>query len=228
MQCLLIDDERIARRELRRLLAAHPGIEIAGEARSADEALSMMERLAPDLLFLDIHMPGLNAFEFLEKLEDPPQVIFTTAYDSYALRAFEVGAMDYLVKPIAPERLAGALERLKPAGRTAALERVFVKDNQRCWLVPVAEIYLLESEGNYTRLYFGKERALILRSLSALEARLDPAVFFRADRKYIINLKYVRAVRPGLGNGLTITLQDGQSIVLSRRRSLLFREMLSF
>jgi two-component system LytT family response regulator len=227
MKSLIIDDERIARTELRRLLAAHPVIEIAGEARNGEEALVLMDRLVPDLLFLDIHMPGMGAFDFLEKLENVPQVIFTTAYDSFALRAFDVGALDYLLKPISPERLAAAIEKLRIHDRTPRLNQVFVKDNNRCWLVPVSDIHLFESEGNYTRLYFGRERPLILRSLAALQARLDPVTFFRADRKHIVNLKWVQTVEPSAGNGLLITLKDGLKVEMSRRRSLEFKEILS-
>jgi two-component system LytT family response regulator len=226
MKSLIIDDERIARQELRRLLTAHSSVKIEGEARNGQEALILVGRVVPDLVFLDIHMPGMNAFEFLERLDDVPQVIFTTAFDSYALRAFDVGAVDYLVKPISPERLAMALRRLKPINTAQCLSQVFVKDNNRCWLVQVPDIYLLESEGNYTRLYFGKERPLILRSLVALQARLDPAVFFRTGRSHIINLKWVQNVEPTVGNGFLITLRGGLKIEMSRRRSTEFRDIL--
>lgn len=168
MKALIIDDERLARLELRRLLAAHPEVEIAGEARSGTEALEIIADLAPDLIFLDIQMPGMTGFELLESLEDVPQVIFTTAYDRYAIRAFEVNALDYLLKPIAPERLAAALARVHPRAETARLEQVFVREGECCWIVRLPEIFLLESEGNYVRLYFGNERPLIRRSLSAL------------------------------------------------------------
>ena len=227
MKVLIIDDERIARQELRRLLAAHPGIEVAGEARTGEEALALMRRSLPDVLFLDIHMPGMSAFELLQELEDVPQVVFTTAYDTYALRAFDAGAVDYLVKPIAPERLAAALLKLRPPLATPRLSRVFVKENDRCWLVQVSDIYLLESEGNYTRLYFGTEQPLVPRSLSMLQERLDPAMFFRAGRKQIVNLKWVEGVEPGIGDGLLITLRGGRKVEMSRRQSVQFREALS-
>jgi two-component system LytT family response regulator len=154
-------------------------------------------------------------------------LVFTTAYDSYALKAFDVGAADYLVKPISPERLATAIDRLRPSHPTACLDRVFVKDNNRCWLVGIADIYLLESEGNYTRFYFGKERPLILRSLATLQSRLNPAMFLRAGRRQIINLKWVQRVEPSAGNGLLVTLKNGLKVEMSRRRSLEFREILS-
>ena len=227
MKALIIDDERLARLELRRLLAAHPEVEIAGEARSGTEALAMIADLAPDLIFLDIQMPGMTGFELLESLDDVPQVIFTTAYDQYAIRAFEVNALDYLLKPIAPERLAAALARVHPRAETARLEQVFVRDGERCWIVRLPDIYLLESEGNYARLYFGSERPLIRRSLNTLEAQLDPAMFFRADRKRIVNLKWIEKVDVGISGGLVVTLRGGRTVEMSRRQSARLREAMS-
>jgi two-component system LytT family response regulator len=227
MKALIIDDERLARLELRRLLAAHPEVEIAGEARSGTEAPAMIADLAPDLIFLDIQMPGMTGFELLESLDDVPQVIFTTAYDQYAIRAFEVNALDYLLKPIAPERLAAALARVHPRAETARLEQVFVRDGERCWIVRLPDIYLLESEGNYARLYFGSEHPLIRRSLNTLEAQLDPAMFFRADRKRIVNLKWIEKVDVGISGGLVVTLRGGRTVEMSRRQSARLREAMS-
>jgi two-component system LytT family response regulator len=226
MKALIIDDERLARLELRRLLAAHPEIEIAGEARDGEEALALAPQLAPELLFLDIQMPGMTGFDLLERLEDLPQVIFTTAYDAYAIRAFEVNALDYLLKPIAPARLAAALARVKPKER-GRLEQVFVRDGERCWIVRLTDIFLMESEGNYTRLYFGTERPLIRRSLNSLEEQLDPALFFRAGRGEIINLKWVDKVDIAVPGGLTLTLRGGRQVEMSRRQSVRLREVLS-
>lgn len=226
MKALIIDDERIARQELLRLLAAHPEIEVVGEARTGEEALALINRSFPDVLFLDIHMPGMSAFDLLQKLEDVPQVIFTTAYNTYALKAFDAGALDYLVKPVAPKRLAAAVTKLRPLITPARLNQIFVKDNERCWLIPVSDIFLLESEGNYTRLYFGKQRPLIPRSLSALHQRLDPAIFFRTGRKHIVNLAHVESVEDGVGAGLLIHLRGGLKVEMSRRQSVLFREVL--
>jgi len=227
MKALIVDDERIARQELRRLLAAHPGVEVAGDARSGQEALELIPKLAPDLVFLDIQMPGMTGFELLERLDDVPQVVFTTAYDEYAIRAFEVNALDYLLKPIAPARLAAALERVRPRTAPLRLEQVFVRDGERCWILPVADILLLESEGNYTRVYFGQERPLIPRSLAALEARLDPAMFFRAGRKHLLNLKWVERVDSGVAGNLVVTLRNGPTVAMSRRQSARLREALS-
>ena len=242
MKALLIDDERIARAELRRLLGAHPEIEIVGEARNGKEAQEQIAALAPDVIFLDIQMPGMSGFELLERLDEPPQVIFTTAFDQHALKAFEANALDYLLKPIAPERLANAVKKLQPA-RTAPvapasasaataptntpLDRVFVRDGDRCWMVQFTDIVLLESEGNYTRLYFGANKPLIPRSLTVLEERLDPAIFFRASRQHMVNLRAIERIDPGISDNLIVSVKGGHKIDMSRRQSLRLRELMS-
>lgn len=227
MNALIIDDERIARQELKRLLSAHPDIEIVGEANTGEQALELISQFGPDVIFLDVQMPGMSGFELLEHLDDVPQVIFTTAYDEYALKAFEVSALDYLVKPVAPARLSAAIAKLRPRRDRVRPERVFVKEGERCWLVRVSDIFLLESEGNYTRLHFGNERPLIYRSLAALEERLDPTVFFRAGRKYILNVKWVESVETGISGNLVAKMRNGKNVELSRRQSIRFREALS-
>lgn len=236
MKALIIDDERIARAELRRLLAVHPDIEIIGEARNGNEALDLIRSLAPELIFLDIQMPGMSGFDLLERLDEAPQVIFTTAFDQHAVKAFETNALAYLLKPIAPARLESALEKLRqaapPAGKPATagapmLDRVFVRDGERCWLVKLADIVLLESEGNYTRLFFGSDKPLIPRSLATLEERLDPAVFFRASRQHMVNLKAITRLDPGVSDNLIVTLSSGHKIEMSRRQSLRLREILT-
>jgi len=227
MKAIIIDDERLARAELRRLLAAHPEIEIAGEACNGDEALALIAQPSPDLLLLDVQMPGLTGFDVLERLDDVPQVIFTTAYDAYAIKAFEVNALDYLMKPIAPARLATALAKVRPRSGPTRLERVFVRDGDRCWIVALPDIFLLESEGNYTRVCFNGQRPLIRRSLNSLEAQLDPAVFFRANRQQILNLKWIDKVDLGVAGGLSVTLRGGRAVEMSRRQSGRLREILS-
>jgi len=215
MRTLIIDDEPLARWELRRLLRPHPSLVVVGEARDAEEAQRMIRQLNPELLFLDIQMPGPDGFELLESLgTHVPQVIFTTAYHQHALRAFEVNALDYLLKPIAADRLALAIRRLLPSRP----EQIFVQDGDRCWVARLDEIYLLESEGNYTRLYFGQERPLIRRSLNALERQLDHR-FFRANRRQILSLAWIGQVQPAANGALVVTLRKGLPVTLSRRRA---------
>ena len=233
MKALLIDDERLARRELRRLLAAHPEIEIAGEAENATAALPLIAAHRPDLIFLDIQMPGASGFELLAQIPPPvPRIIFTTAHDAHALRAFEVNALDYLLKPIAPERLATALARLNaepdpPATPLRESDRVFLRSDGRSWFVTLSDVRLLESVGNYTRVCFSTERVLIHRTLAALEARLPAAIFFRANRSQIVNLRAVEQVEDWFSGGLRLRIAGGERVEISRRRAAQFRQQAS-
>jgi two-component system, LytTR family, response regulator len=230
---MIIDDEPPARRELRRLLSGFPWVEVVGEAGNVDEAAEMVEKLTPELLFLDIQMPGGSGFDLLTRLEDVPQVIFTTAHDEHAVRAFKVDALDYLLKPIEPARLAEALGRVRSsqAARTArrdpVLEQIFVRDGDRCWFVPLREVRLLSSEGNYIRLSWGMANPLLGRALAALEQRLDPNRFFRANRRQIINLDFIENVELGANGRLHAQLRDGPEVEISRRQARLFKTKMS-
>ena len=241
MKALLIDDERLARNELRRLLAVHPDVEIVGEAVDVEDALKKIAELKPALIFLDVQMPGADGFSLLEQLELPlPAVIFTTAYDEFAVKAFEFNALDYLLKPVDPNRLVAALERLRhretaapaeggvaPTSRLTLEDKVFVREGDRCWFVPVKSIRLLESEGNYTRLHFDDQKPQLFRSLTAMEERLDPRNFFRANRKQVINLTWVEGIEPWFSGGLLVKLKGGPKVELSRRQAQDFRERMS-
>jgi two-component system LytT family response regulator len=239
MKALLIDDERLARSELRRLLASFPEIQIAGEAAQCSQARTLMAELKPDLLFLDVQMPGQSGIEFLESLEPPvPHVIFTTAYDEFAVKAFELNAIDYLLKPVDPSRLSAAVERLPGArkgqapgapdpGVLRASDKVFVREGERCWFVEVGQIRLLESEGNYTRIHFGEAQPQLFRSLNAMEERLDPKFFFRANRRQIINISWIAKIEPWFSSGLLVNLTGGAKVELSRRQAQEFRERMS-
>ena len=230
---MIIDDEPPARRELRRLLTSFPWVEIVGDAGNVDQAAEMVETLTPELLFLDIQIPGGSGFDLLTRLEDVPQVIFTTAYDEHAVRAFKVDALDYLLKPIEPARLAEALGRVRitQAERTprpdSILEQIFVRDGDRCWFVPLREVRLLSSEGNYIRLSWGKSQPLLGRALAALEQRLDPNRFFRANRRQIINLDFIENVELGVNGRLHAQLRDGPEVEVSRRQARLFKTRMS-
>lgn len=243
MKTLLVDDSRLARSELRRLLLPYPEIQIVGEARDADEAQDLVEQLAPKLLFLDIQMPGRDGFELLEQLERVPQVIFTTAYNEYGLKAFEYNALDYLLKLIQPQRLETAIEKVQeqlnrpqdklPLEEQAKRllhehEQVFVRDGERCWFIQLSEVKLMEVCGNYSRLHFGNERPLIQRSLNYMEQRLDPKLFFRASRQQIVNLKWIDRIVSWFRGSLKLYLRDGGEVEVSRRQTQRFKELLSF
>jgi len=229
MKAIIVDDEPPARRELRRLLTDFPWIEIIGEAGNIAQAAPMIEALSPGLVFLDIQMPGGSGFDLLTRLEHLPRVIFTTAHDEHAVRAFEVNALDYLLKPIDPARLAAALARVgsanvaRPTQPDAALEQLFVRDGPRCWFVPLREVRLLTSEGNYVRLSWGKTQPLLGRALATLEQRLDPNRFFRANRRQIINLDFIENVELGDSGRLHVQLREGPEVEISRRQARLFK-----
>lgn len=240
MKALIIDDERLARKELISLLSDYDCIEVAGEAVNADDAYEKIKELQPDLLFLDIQMPGKTGFELLQMLDDVPHVIFTTAYDEYAIKAFEVNALDYLLKPVQTERLRESINKLTAAvekrekrddrERTEKLgpnDQVFVKDGEKCWFVRLSKIRLFESDGNYIKVYFDNQKPMIHKSLNALDERLDDKVFFRANRKHMINLNWVENIEPWFNGGLMVTLQGGEKVEVSRRQATRFKDMMS-
>ncbi len=241
-RAIIIDDERLARNELKKLLLDFPDVEIVAEASNAKEGIEKIEEFNPDLIFLDIQMPGKTGFEMLSELDRAPHVIFTTAYDDYALKAFEVNALDYLLKPIEPKRLQDALHKVEVAeekenaatvasvvNRTVLTEddQVFVKDGERCWFVKLNEIRLFESVGNYAKVYFSTNKPLILKSLNSLEERLEEKTFFRANRKHIINMRWIEKIEPYFNGGLLVELRGGEKIEVSRRQTVKFKEMMS-
>ena len=229
MKVAIIDDERLARSELRRLLDDHPSFEVVAEAASVADGIHAIRAMSPDLVFLDISMPDGTGFDLLAALERAPAVIFTTAHDQHALRAFDANALDYLLKPIEPARLAQALQKCRgeaaPATALASDGKVFIQDGERCWFVQIDQIVLLESEGNYTRVYFDHNRPLLLRSLSQMEERLDPQHFMRVSRKHIVNLRFVRYVGPAPSGGLVLRLEGGLNVDMSRRRAAEFKQL---
>lgn len=239
MKALIIDDERLARKELTNLLQEYPEIEIVGEAVNAEDAEEKIQSLKPDLLFLDIQMPGKTGFELLESLDTVPDVVFTTAYDEYALKAFDFNALDYLLKPIEPERLKETITKLlnrtkkeeapmEPASqKLGPQDRVFVKDGDKCWFVKLENIRLFESDGNYIKIYFDNFKPMIHKSLNALDEKLDDRSFFRASRKHIINLTWVESIESWFNGGLMVVLRGGDKVEVSRRQAARFKEMMS-
>ena len=239
---IIIDDERLARAELRKMLSDYPEIEILAEASHVDEGVNLIHQHDPQILFLDIQMPEKSGFDLLQELDRVPLVIFTTAHDEFAIKAFEVNALDYLLKPIDPNRLSDVVQKINSEDekedfndeyrneKRAMLsdsDQVFVKDGEKCWFVTLSEIRLFESVGNYARVFFGSNKPLILKSLNALEERLDPKTFFRANRKHIVNLRMIDKVEPFFNGGLLLEIKGGEKIEVSRRQAVRFKEMMS-
>ncbi len=236
MKALIVDDTRLARQELQFLLQNHKEVDVIGEAENADEAKSMIEELKPDLVFLDIQMPDKDGFELLEMLDEVPQIIFTTAYSEYAIKAFDYNALDYLKKPITDDRLSVALQRVieniekseEPKDVLNENSQVFVKDGEKCWFVTLKDVRLFEIWDNYTRIYFDEHKPMIPKTLQYMESRLDPKIFFRANRQQIINMKWIDKIEPWFSGTIRLYLKDGTEIEVSRRQTSRFKDLMSF
>lgn len=236
MKAIIVDDERLARLELRNLLAAYKDIEIIAESSDAADALEKINQLKPDVIFCDIQMPGKTGLELVEEISGMIDVVFVTAYDEHAIKAFELNAFDYLLKPVNPERLAETIKKLSIKESSlktdndsplSTKDHIFVKDGDKCWLVKLEDIRLFESEGNYVRVYFDNFKPLILRSLNSLESRLCEKEFFRVSRKHIVNLNYVASIENWINGGLNMRLKDGKEIEVSRRQTTKLKDLMS-
>ncbi|MBK9284603.1 MAG: response regulator [Sphingobacteriaceae bacterium] len=236
MKAIIIDDERLARQELKSLLAQYKEIEIIAECADATDAVAKISELKPDVIFCDIQMPGKTGLEMVEEISGAVDVVFVTAYDEHALKAFELNAFDYLLKPVQPQRLAETIKKLtikegvsKPENNTplTTADMVFIKDGDKSWFVKMIDIKLFESEGNYVRVYFDNNKPLILRSLNSLDSRLSEKDFFRASRKHIINLNYIESVEQWFNGGLNVKLKDGREVEISRRQAVKLKDMMS-
>ncbi|MDG2226181.1 MAG: response regulator [Flavobacteriales bacterium] len=240
MRAIIIDDERLARKELKSLLKDYHEIDIVDECASPEEALKSIEKHNPDLLFLDIQMPEKTGFDLLQELDKSPKVVFVTAFDEYAVKAFEVNALDYLMKPVDPERLKETMAKVlyedieedelydvPDRGILSSNDQIFIKDGEKCWFIHLKDVRMFESEGNYVRIYFETFKPLVLKSLNGLEERLDQKLFFRANRKYIINLKWVSHIENWFNGGLQVVLKDGEKVEISRRQAVKFKALMS-
>lgn len=228
IKAVIVEDSRLARKELKELLKDFPQIELIGEAGNAEEAIEMIKQLSPDLIFLDIHLPGKSGFEILQELDRVPMVIFTTAFDQYALQAFEYNTIDYLLKPIAPERLGQAIAKVEgqlaksnvplKRDKLTVNDRIFLKDGPKCWFVTLNEVHFFESKGNYTQVHFENNCPLVLRSLQQVEETLDDQQFIRVNRQQIVNVRFIKDVAEWFSGGLKLTLSTGDTVEVSRRQ----------
>jgi len=225
IKTLIIDDERGARQELMRMLKSYPQIRVLGEAANADEAEQLIGLLKPELIFLDIQMPGRSGFDLLENLVYLPQVIFVTAFDSYAVQAFEVSAMDYLMKPVRDERFKSAIDKAIEKISIDDGTAIFVKGKGKYHLIKWKDVHLIESVENYARLFFGKEQVLLKTSLNKLEENPDCERFFRASRSILFNLDYISSIKKD-DEGMFVELKTGNLIRISERRAVKLRSLI--
>ena len=234
MKVIIVDDERLARKELSSLLNEFKFIDIIEESANADDAKIAIEKHKPDLVFLDIQMPEKTGFDLLEELDYIPNVIFVTAYDDFAIKAFEVNAFDYILKPVDPKRLEESLKKIQDLLKEDQIhsgseklnyqDQIFIKDGEKCWFVKLENVVYFESVGNYVKVHFEGNKPMLLRSLNKIEDRLDEKQFFRANRKIIVNNKWIGKVDNWFSGGLKLTLDNGEEVEVSRRQAQKFRE----
>ena len=231
---IIVEDSRLARNELKDLLKEIPEVEIIAEAENADIAFELINSKSPDLIFLDIQLPGKDGFQLLEMLENVPMVVFTTAFDEFAIKSFEYNTLDYLLKPINPKRLSQAIEKVKQklSEKTEKQDKkldlddqIFIKDGEKCWMVKISEIYLFEVEGNYTKVFFRNEKAVLTRSLNIIEKKLPQEKYFRANRNTIFNINYIQNIENWFSGNLMIKLPNDNQVEISRRQAVLFKEI---
>lgn len=232
IKTILIDDEPLAVAELQSMLKGHDDIEVIAVSHEVSDSIEKVQRLRPQLIFLDINMPGKNGFDLLGELDEAPEVIFVTAYDQYAIKAFDVNALDYILKPVNPDRLSEAIAKVRKRfsesktteERLTIQKRIFIKDGDQCYFVPLSEIYFIESVGNYARVYYQDKKPLLHKSLNYLEEKLPDEFFFRASRQQMFNISFVKNIVPFFSNTLRVELQGGVKVDLSQRQSIKFKE----
>ena len=233
-KCLVVEDSRLARKELVQLLHELNSFKFIKEAANGEEALILLEQFQPEVIFLDIHLPGMTGFDFLESINQIPKVVFTTAYDEYAIKSFDYNAIDYILKPIKKERLQKAIsklqlheDQLKKERSNIFVNQVFIRESEKCWFVNIDDIRFIESVGNYSRIYFDDKRPMIQRSLNYLEEKLDERIFFRINRQQIINLKFIEQLETWFSGKLRVKLKTGEVLEGSRRRSKKMKQIYS-
>lgn len=235
MRAVVVEDSRLAREGLVRMLGEHPALEVVGQADHPDSALPLIKELRPDVLFLDIHMPGASGFDLLAQLDYLPRVVFTTAFSEYAIRSFDYNTVDYLLKPVSPERLEQAVRKLfgdteeprTPQRRLDMDSKIFIKDGEKCHLVGLESIRYIESCKNYVQIFFGTDKAYVKKSLNSVEERLPSGHFFRANRQCVVNLQAIRSIEESISLGYMITMTDGHLVEVSRRNAIELKELLS-
>lgn len=237
IRTILVDDERLAREELKSMLKKYDNIEIIGEYKNSQEAKEGILSLSPDLVFIDIQMPGESGLELIEQLENPPRTVFVTAFDEFAMKAFELNAYDYILKPIDEQRLEEVIVRVSEENKIPEAvesskqlkegDKIFIKDGDKVWFVNIEDIRYFESDGNYVKVFFDKYHPLLLRSLNSLGERINEDLFFRANRKYLVNLNNIVNIQTWFNGNLQIEMNCGTKIDISRRQAIKFKDQFS-
>ncbi|WP_047416315.1 LytTR family DNA-binding domain-containing protein [Cellulophaga sp. Hel_I_12] len=243
IKTVIVEDSRLARNEIKELLKQYPELILVGEAENVDEGFELITATKPDLLLLDINMPEKDGFELLEMLDEVPITVFTTAFDEYAIKSFEYNALDYLLKPINDKRFGVAIEKVKAKLESAAKDKeskptstiekltntsqIFIKDGEKCWLVKIGDILLIEIVGNYSRVYFQDQKPMLYKSLNQVEEKLPEENFFRVNRQQIINMNHIKNVVPWFNGKLKLMMNNGEEVEVSRRQSYIFKDKMS-
>lgn len=241
--CLIIDDEKLARELLREFLETFPQIEIIGECNKGTDAVEQINKLKPDMIFLDVQMPGMNGFDVLDEIEHEPYVIFTTAYDQYAIKAFERNAVDYLLKPLDQERFKLAVERalkrkkmeegnledllgsLRTVSPRASYDsHIFVQKSEKLFNLPVEEIIYLEASGDYTVISTKNDQFVSSSGIGKLEEIMNPDTFIRVHRSTIVNVNFLKEIERHFNGGMVVKMQNGKSFPVSRTYAKLIRK----
>jgi two-component system LytT family response regulator len=240
--CLIIDDEQLARELLREYIGQIPNMSVIGEASKGKDAVEMIDEMKPDLIFLDVQMPGMTGFDVLDEIEHDPFVIFTTAYDQYAIKAFEKNAVDYLLKPLDQERFKLAIERavnrmkleqnnvgellrsLKTENKTSYDSHIFVQKSEKLLNLPVEEIMFLEASGDYTILTTKSDQFVSSSGIGKLEEILNPETFIRVHRSTIININFLKEIEKHFNGGMIVKMQTGKSFPVSRTYAKVIRK----
>ncbi|WP_316832997.1 response regulator transcription factor [Pedobacter aquatilis] len=228
IRVVIVEDSRLARMELNLLIKAHPQIQVVGEADTVNRAVELIAALAPELVFLDIHLPGGSGFDVLSKLKKVPIVIFTTAFADYALESFEYNTIDYLLKPISQEKLNRSIQKAEallgssPAagldGKLDYGDKIFIADRKVSWLVAIGEISMFESNGNYTQVFFNGNRPMYHKSLQQVFACIKEGLFLRANRRQVVNIQLISGIQKTSDGRMILTLSSGEEVSVSRRQ----------
>ncbi len=232
IKSIIVEDSKLAQIELVNLLKSNKQIEVVGIAENGAKAIEMINNLNPDLVFMDIHLPDMDGFEVLNEINVLPQVIFTTAYDEYAIKSFDFNTIDYLLKPIKKERLSKAIDKIKSTEKekpNLTIENsIFIKDSDNYYIAQLKDIELFHTEGNYTKIFFKDKKPLLHKPLNKIEQRLDPTIFIRINRQQIINVNHITKVDRWFKGKLKLTLTNGTEVEVSDRQSVKLKQLLSF